>query len=54
MLAKDSVSRIEHPESSIQDRGSRLCLCALVAERLPFRSTIKWSLCQGGFGEDES
>ncbi|MEW5767456.1 MAG: type II toxin-antitoxin system RelE/ParE family toxin [bacterium] len=34
MLVKDSVSRIEHPESSIEDRGSRLCLCALVAERL--------------------
>ncbi|MEW5767373.1 MAG: hypothetical protein AB1797_07060 [bacterium] len=34
MLVKDSVSRIEHPESSIQNRGSRLCLCALVAERL--------------------
>ncbi|MEW5766459.1 MAG: hypothetical protein AB1797_02360 [bacterium] len=28
MLVKDPVSRIEH-------RGSRLCLCALVAERLP-------------------
>ncbi|MEW5766946.1 MAG: hypothetical protein AB1797_04875 [bacterium] len=34
MLVKDSVSRIEHPESSIQDRGSRLCLRALMAERL--------------------
>ncbi|MEW5766239.1 MAG: hypothetical protein AB1797_01260 [bacterium] len=36
MLVKDSVSRIEHPASSIQDRGSRLCLCALVAERLRY------------------
>ncbi|MEW5766275.1 MAG: hypothetical protein AB1797_01440 [bacterium] len=42
MLDLRCWQRIQYPGSSIQDRGSRLCLRALVAERLQIKILVKF------------